>query len=258
MKLNRLFIVQILETLKEMVDSEKYLTLPSGYKCPMVGLGTSKSIDPDIISRSIRCAVETGYRHIDTAYVYKNESGIGRALKECFEKGFVKREEMFITTKLFGTHQRREMVPIMLKKQLQLLGLDYLDLYLIHSPISLKHREEPEFPRDENGNMLFDLEATIEDCWHGMEDCVRMGLAKSIGVSNFNELQIERILKICTIKPSMLQIESHPYFQNKQLVEFCRSKQLPVTAYYALGSVGKVLKSVLGICIPLYLLQRFL
>mmetsp|Transcript_6291 Transcript_6291/g.12516 ORF Transcript_6291/g.12516 Transcript_6291/m.12516 type:complete len:339 (-) Transcript_6291:249-1265(-) len=201
------------------------LTLASGHKMPILGLGTWKS-KPGKVEAAVKKAIEVGYRHIDCAAIYGNEPEVGAALKACFDKGLVKREDIFITSKLWNTNHKKEAVVPALKKTLKDLGLEYLDLYLIHWPTGFAV---------EDSKFKFDLTPNTET-WAAMEAAVGAGLVRSIGLSNFNVSQVDEILKVAKIKPSVNQIESNPFIPQRELIAHCKKNGIEVTAYSPLGS----------------------
>ncbi|CAH1392221.1 unnamed protein product [Nezara viridula] len=201
-------------------------------KFPIIGLGTWKS-KPDEVYQAVKDAIDIGYRHFDCAYFYLNEKEVGIAINDKIKEGAVKREELFITTKLWNTDHRKELVVPALKRSLELLNLEYVDLYLVHWPMALKEGFGLS-PKDENGKTLFG-DVSYIDTWKGMEDCVKLGLAKSIGLSNFNHKQIQKIIDIAEIKPVNNQFECHPYFNQSKLIEFCFKHNITVTAFGPLG-----------------------
>lgn len=210
------------------------MDLPDGKKIPVFGLGTWKSKPGEVKDAVLYALTEAGYRHIDCAYVYGNEKEVGEALKEAFASGDLKREDVFITSKCWNTFHSREKVTEAINISLANLGLEYLDLYLIHWPMGYKEGAG-DFPTGEDGKMIY-AETDYLDTWKGMEDVHKAGLAKSIGISNFNSQQITRILDNCTVKPVMNQIEVHPYLTNEDLIKFCKEKNIAITAYSPLGS----------------------
>lgn len=216
-----------------MASIENGITLNNGNKFPVIGLGTWKS-KPGEVAQAVKDAIDIGYRHIDCALAYANESEVGSALKEKIDAGVIKREDVFVTSKLWNTFHRPDLVLQGLKKSLENLGLSYLDLYLIHWPMGYKEDGEM-FPADENGKLLYS-DVDYVDTWKEMEKAVEMGLTKSIGVSNFNPEQIDRVLKIAKIKPVTNQVECHPYLTQKKLIEYLQSKKMVLTAYSPLGS----------------------
>ncbi|XP_078608537.1 aldo-keto reductase family 1 member B1-like isoform X6 [Branchiostoma floridae x Branchiostoma japonicum] len=210
--------------------------LSSGKKMPLLGLGTWQSTSEQVIN-AVKIAIDAGYRHIDTAWVYGNEKDVGQAIKEKIAEGKIKREDVFVTTKLFSTFQRPEHVRDAMMQSLDGLGLDYVDLYLIHSPQGLKYGSNP-FQHSGDVEDLFD-EVDYIDTWKAMEPLADEGLAKSIGVSSFNTQQLERLLQNCRIKPAVNQVELHPYLAQPELVDFCKRNDILVTAFSALGAPAR-------------------
>ena len=162
-------------------------------------------MDDSVASRAIREAVELGYRHIDTAWRYQNELGIGMALSHLFANNIIRREDVFVTSKVWNTYHSRERAVLAIKKSLRNLQLDYLDLALVHWPTGFKSDDDNMYPKYPNGSII-PSDNDIADTWKGMEDAYRAGLAKSIGVSNFNAKQIEKLMKESSIKPAINQV----------------------------------------------------
>jgi aldehyde reductase len=181
----------------------------------------------------VKDAIDAGYRHIDTAFVYENEKSVGEAINEKIAEGVVKREEIFVVTKLWVTHFDR--VEEACKNSLEKLGLEYIDLYLIHAPISAKYVDETTFfPKKENGELdILDYDHLL--VWKQMEKCVENGWVRSIGVSNFNSQQVENIVKNCKIKPVCNQVECSPVANQKKLALFCKNLGIQLTGYSPLG-----------------------
>jgi diketogulonate reductase-like aldo/keto reductase len=211
------------------------VTLYTGQKFPIFGLGTWQS-EPGKVKAAVKEAIEIGYRHLDCAYCYANEAEVGEALKEVFDSGKVKREEIFVTSKLWNTFHKKELVKPAVLKSLKDLQLTYLDLYLIHFPHAFKAGEE-RFPKKADGVSIdYDEETHFLETWEGMEQLVNEGLVKAIGFSNFNSKQIEQIFAKAKVKPAVLQCECHPYLNQKPLIDFVRAKGMVFTAYSPLGS----------------------
>jgi aldehyde reductase len=215
------------------MDKIPTLKLSTGYTIPIFGLGTWKS-KPGEVYEAVKNAITVGYRHIDCALVYGNEAEVGKAITESINEGTVTREQLFITSKLWNTFHSPELVVPSLKKSLTDLGITYLDMYLIHWPMGYQEGGEL-FPKDSNDKTLF---STVDfvDTWKGMEQAVSLGLVRSIGMSNFNKRQIERIWEAATIKPSNLQVECHPYLNQSKLLAYCKEKGIVMTGYSPLGS----------------------
>ncbi|XP_023311655.1 alcohol dehydrogenase [NADP(+)]-like isoform X2 [Anoplophora glabripennis] len=210
----------------------------SGHDMPIVGLGTWRA-QPEEVENAVSVALEEGYRHIDTAFNYNNEESIGNALQKWFSSGKGKREDLFITTKLPNFGNRPKDVKRFLKMSLERLKLGYVDLYLVHMPFSFHLNEANLTPSvNEDGSFSLDTESDIVETWKVMEQQVKDGLTKAIGLSNFNAAQINKIYENAEIKPAVLQVELHAYLQQKELRDTCKKLNVAVTAYSPLGSPG--------------------
>lgn len=201
------------------------ITLNNKKQIPIIGLGTWRS-DKEKITQAVEYAVvKTGYRHIDCASIYENEKEIGKAFLRMFSAKKAKREEIFVTSKLWNTDHHPRNVEKACRQTLKDLQLEYLDLYLIHWGIA--------FANDK------DLEpVSIQETWRAMEQLVEKGLVRSIGVSNFTTPMIVDLLSYAKIKPVVNQIEIHPYNTQEELINYCHKQQIQVTAYSPLGSLG--------------------
>ncbi|XP_036043977.1 estradiol 17 beta-dehydrogenase 5-like isoform X5 [Onychomys torridus] len=212
--------------------------LNDGHIMPILGYGTAQNpeVPKSKILESTKIAIDIGFRHIDSAYVYQNEKETGQAIRRKIADGVVKREDIFLTTKLWSTFHRPELVKVCLQRSLENFQLDYVDLYIIHLPMSIKPSEKT-YTKNENGKILFE---TVDLCatWEAMEKCKDAGLVKSIGVSNFNRRLLEMILNKPGLKykPVCNQVECHPYLNQSKLLDFCKSKDIVLVAYGALGS----------------------
>jgi len=214
------------------------LDLAGKYKIPIVGFGTAGHREGDQLERALEVALESGYRHFDTAYMYANEEVVGKILNQWISAGKVKREELFIVTKLPPSANSPDRVEAHLKESLQKLQLDYVDLYLIHFPIWL----EPKNPEERLGEQIVHPTDHVA-LWKKLEEQVDLGRTKTIGLSNFNISQISKILKIARIKPASLQIEIHVYLQNEELVKFAQKNGIVVVGYSSLGAPGSAIYS---------------
>jgi len=213
--------------------------LPNGHM-PAVGYGCWK-VGKDTAADLIEKVIRLGYRHIDSACDYANEKEVGQGIKRALDSGVCKREELFVTSKLWNTFHAPEHVTAACKKSLDDLGLDYLDLYLIHFPISLKfvpfeERYPPEWINDPNSEQKMEFAPVpVSSTWQAMEGLVEKGLVKNIGLSNWNAQGLRDIFSYAKIKPSVLQIEIHPYLQCERLVSYAQSLGMVVTAFSPLG-----------------------
>jgi len=210
----------------------KTLELGSGTRMPALGLGTWKS-EPDEVYTAVRAAIEVGYRHIDCAAIYQNEEEVGRALTDAFQAGDAKREDVWITSKLWNDSHAPEHVRPALETSLTKLQLDYLDLYLIHWPVALRHGVElPRGPED----FLPLSEVPLESTWEAMLKVSEQGLTRQAGVSNFSKRMIEQVSEATGHTPAVNQVELHPYLQQDALIAACKAHGVAVTAYSPLGS----------------------
>ncbi|MDN3594602.1 aldo/keto reductase [Zunongwangia endophytica] len=208
------------------------LKYKNGDEQPAIGLGTWKSGKGEV-AKAVEIALNNGYRHIDCAATYGNEAEVGEAFEKVFSEGDVKREDVWITSKLWNdSHKKEDVIPA-LKQTLSDLKLDYLDLYLIHWPVAFE--KGVGFPdKDEQYYSL--EEVPIIETWEAMVEAKKQGLVKHIGVSNFSTNKLEDLISKTDEKPEALQVELHPYLHQNELLEFCSKHKINVTAYSPLGS----------------------
>ncbi|XP_041741878.1 aldo-keto reductase family 1 member A1-A [Coregonus clupeaformis] len=210
------------------------VTLSSGHKIPLVGLGTWKSA-PGQVKQAVLTALDCGYRHIDCAAAYSNEQEVGEALALMLGPGkALHREDVFLTSKLWNTQHHPDDVETACRKSLIHLGLDYLDLYLMHWPMAFQRGTEL-MPKRADGSVCYD-DIHYRETWVAMESLVDKGLVRAIGLSNFNARQTDDVISIAKHKPVVNQVECHPYLSQAELLSHCRSVGVCVMAYSPLGS----------------------
>ena len=200
---------------------------------PALGFGT---LIPDaaVTMSATRDALEAGFRHFDCAERYGNEREVGKALQEGLAAHGIAREEIFVTTKLWNSNHRPERVQPAFEASLARLRLAYLDLYLIHTPFAFQPGDEQD-PRDQNGNVLYDRGVTLLDTWKAMESLVDSGACRAIGLSDITLNGLLPIYESARIKPAVVQVESHPYLPETELLEFCNEKGIVLLAFAPLG-----------------------
>ncbi len=200
---------------------------------PALGFGT---LIPDaaVTLTATRDALAAGFRHIDCAERYGNEREVGKGLQAGLAAKGIARADIFVTTKLWNTNHRPERVEPAFKASLERLKLDYLDLYLIHTPYAFQPGENQD-PRDKSGNVLYDHDVTLLDTWSAMEGLVDHGKCRAIGLSDITLEGLLPIYESARIKPAVVQVESHPYLPETELLEFCKEKGVVFLAFAPLG-----------------------
>jgi alcohol dehydrogenase (NADP+) len=200
---------------------------------PVLGFGT---LIPDAAgtTNATRDALEIGFRHIDCAERYRNEREVGQVLRTKLTAGDIAREDLFVTTKLWNTNHRPERVGPAVAASLERLGLNYLDLYLIHTPFAFQPGDDQD-PRDPSGNVIYDRSVTLLDTWRAMESLVDGGRCRAIGLSDISLSALVPIYESARIKPAVVQVESHPYLPETELLQFCRDKDVVFLAFAPLG-----------------------
>jgi alcohol dehydrogenase (NADP+) len=200
---------------------------------PALGFGT---LIPDaaLTISATRDALEAGFRHFDCAERYRNESEVGEALQAGLAAEGLTRKDIFVTTKLWNTNHRPERVEPAFKESLKRLRINYLDLYLIHTPFAFQPGDEQD-PRDENGNVIYDSGVTLLDTWRAMEKLVDSGKCRAIGLADVTLDKLLPIYEAARIKPAVVQVEAHPYLPETELLEFCKEKGIVLLAFAPLG-----------------------
>src|SRR5579859_3125859 len=200
---------------------------------PALGFGTLIADRAETMSAT-RSALEAGFRHFDCAERYRNEREVGEALQAGLAAEGIAREDIFVTTKLWNSNHRPERVEPAFEASLGRLRLEYLDLYLVHTPFAFQPGDDQD-PRDQNGNVLYDSGVTLLDTWKAMESLVDRGRCRAIGLSDITLSGLLPIYESARIKPSVVQVESHPYLPETQLLEFCKQNGIVFLAFAPLG-----------------------
>jgi alcohol dehydrogenase (NADP+) len=209
------------------METKKFINMPA------LGFGTLIP-DPVLTISATRDALHAGFRHFDCAERYRNESEVGVALQTGLAAEGIAREDIFVTTKLWNTNHRPEYVKGAFEASMKRLQVDYVDLYLIHTPYAFQPGAEQD-PRDEKGNVIYDLEVTLLDTWRAMESLVDGGKCRAIGLSDVSLKELVPIYEAARIKPAAVQVESHPYLPETELLEFCKEKGIVLLAFAPLG-----------------------
>jgi diketogulonate reductase-like aldo/keto reductase len=212
-------------------DTLRYTKMPlengSG-AIPAVGFGTLIR-DPLVTKEATQTALEVGFRHFDCAERYRNEEAVGDAMQAAFRAGTTRREDVFVSTKLWNTNHRPERVKPAFDASRRRLKIDYVDCYLIHTPFAFKPGDELD-PRDEHGQVIYDSGVTLIETWRALERLVDDGQCKAIGLTDITLETLREIVAAARIKPALVQAELHPYFPQWDLLEFCREHGIVVQA----------------------------
>src|ERR1700721_1869723 len=200
---------------------------------PALGFGTLIP-DPVATRTATKAALEAGFRQLDASERYRNEKEVGEAIQEVFKAGKIKREEVFIATKVWNNNHRPERVKPAFEGSIKRLQLDYADLYLIHTPFAFQPGDEQD-PRDANGNVIYDKGVTLLDTWKALESLVDEGRCKAIGLSDVSLDQTKEIFEAARIKPAVVHVESHPYLPQWELLDYCKKNGIVLQAFAALG-----------------------
>jgi diketogulonate reductase-like aldo/keto reductase len=200
---------------------------------PALGFGTSLS-DRDETRNAVKAAVKIGFRHLDAAERYRNEAEVGAALNELFAEGTVRREDLFVTTKLWNNNHRPERVRPALQASLDRLGLEAVDLYLVHTPFAFRPGDDQD-PRDAHGAVIYDDGVTLAETWAAMEALVDEGLTRSIGLSDIDAQGARQVVETARIKPSVVEVEAHPYHPQWELHRLCEEEGMVLLAFASLG-----------------------
>lgn len=217
----------------DMLRDTRIHTSHGSGEIPALGFGTLIP-DPVVTKQATRAALEAGFRHLDCAERYRNEAAVGDAIQEAFKAGTLRREDLFVTTKLWNTNHRPERVKPAFDASCRRLQLDYIDCYIIHTPFAFQPGDEQD-PRDAHGRVIYDSGVTLVDTWRALERLVDDGHCRSIGLSDITLEKLREIVAVARIKPAMVQVESHPYLPEWELLEFCREHGIVLQAFAALG-----------------------
>lgn len=217
-------------------DSFRYRRLPlrGGVgTMPALGFGT---LIPDATEtrNATRTALEAGFRHLDCAERYRNEEQVGQAIREAIQTGSINRDDLFITTKLWNNNHRPERVQPAIEASRERLQVEQIDAYLMHTPYAFQPGDNQD-PRDQNDNVIYDKGTTVMDTWGAMEELVDRGLCRAIGLSDVSVEQVREIFERARIKPSVVQVESHPYLPLTELLDFCNLNGIVMLAFAPLG-----------------------
>ncbi|MBV8790230.1 MAG: aldo/keto reductase [Mycobacterium sp.] len=217
----------------ESLSQHRFVLNNGGGEIPALGFGTSLS-DNTKTRNAVKTAVEVGFRHLDAAERYRNEAEVGAALKDLFADGTVRREELFVTTKLWNNNHRPERVRPALQASLSRLGLDAVDLYLVHTPFAFQPGDDQD-PRHPDGAVIYDDGVTLAETWGAMENLVDEGLTRAIGLSDIDAKAVRKIVDTARIIPAVVEVEAHPYHPQWELHELHKTHGIVLLAFASLG-----------------------
>ena len=217
----------------ESLSQHQFVLNNGSGEIPALGFGTSLS-DNTKTQNAVKTAVEVGFRHLDAAERYRNEAQVGAALKELFTAKTVRREDLFVTTKLWNNNHRPDRVKPALQASLDRLGLDAVDLYLVHTPFAFRPGDDQD-PRHPHGEVIYDDGVTLQETWSAMEALVDEGLSRAIGLSDIDAEGAREIVETARIKPAVVEVESHPYHPQWELHELCATHGIILLAFASLG-----------------------
>src|ERR1700689_1995403 len=221
-------------------DNLRFTKMPLNHgsgAIPALGFGTLIP-DPIATKTATKGAIEAGFRQLDASERYRNEKEVGEAMQELWKAGKIKRGEVFIATKVWNRNHRPERIKPAFEASLKRLQLDYVDLYLIHTPFAFQPGDEQD-PRDANGNVIYDKGVTLLDTWRALEGLVDEGKCKAIGLSDVSLEQTKEIFEAGRIKPAIVHVESHPYLPQWDLLDYCKKNGIVLQAFAALGHSSK-------------------
>jgi diketogulonate reductase-like aldo/keto reductase len=217
-------------------DALRYTKIPlnnGSDEIPALGFGTLIP-DPIATKEAVRISLEAGFRQFDCAERYRNEEHVGEAMRAVFTEGKVKRKDVFVGTKIWNNNHRPERVKPAFEASLKRLQLDYVDLYSTHTPFAFKPGDEQD-PRDRDGKVIYDDATTLTNTWKALESLVDEGRCRAIGLSNVNLAQLKEVFEAARIKPAVVQVESHPYLPQWDLLDYCKKNGIVMQAFAALG-----------------------
>jgi diketogulonate reductase-like aldo/keto reductase len=213
-------------------DAKIPLTHGSG-AIPALGFGTLIP-DPLVTRQATKAALDVGFRHFDCAERYRNEEAVGDAMQEMFKAGAMERKDVFVTTKLWNSNHRPERVKPAFEASRRRLQIDHVDCYLIHTPFAFQPGDDQE-PKDERGQIVYDSGVTLVETWRALESLVDEGRCGAIGLSNVNLEKLQEIVEAARIKPAVVEVESHPYLPEWELLDYCQRHGIVLLAFAALG-----------------------